>query len=73
MTNKKLHRKLFTLHSGNFTTSNVPLDFLNWNEKDQFQWLRNHKWEPFEDWNVKDIFNLIDCAVEAHEEWLKTQ
>lgn len=57
--------------SGHFLTEHIPD---NWNELsgvEQDTFLENNAWEPFEYWQVDDVFELIVSAADSTKRFLE--
>ncbi len=57
--------------SGHFLTEHIPD---NWNEMstvEQDTFLEEAAWEPFEYWDVADVWSLIDAAAYSTKQFLE--
>lgn len=62
-TNNKQVREIYILASSNFLTDKIPEDYFDMTEEDQNQFLEDHTWQPFEYWDVKDVWDEINSAA----------
>lgn len=46
----------FLLALGNFTCETPPLDIRTWDMGKADKWVAEHLWQPFEDWDVNDVW-----------------
>tara|TARA_B100000212_G_C27346771_1_gene521698 strand:+ start:339 stop:758 length:420 start_codon:yes stop_codon:yes gene_type:complete len=46
----------FLLALGNFTYETPPLDIRTWDMGKADKWVAEHLWQPFEDWDVNDVW-----------------
>ena len=52
-----------------YLTDELPADFDKLNEQEVMDFIKNHKWEPFEYWEPHGIWELIDdLAREFHNQ-----
>lgn len=54
------HTEIFARMSANFLATPLPSDWDTWNEEKLYNFLSDNHWEPFEYWNVNDVYELID-------------
>lgn len=57
LTNKK---RAMILASGNYLTRNFPDNFDTWEEDELDQFMEENSWEPFENWDVDDVYVQIE-------------
>ena len=60
--------RLFISMSAHFLTEQLPDEAIDW-DKDQIEkWADEHKWEPLEYHDPKDVIEMIEAAAwHAHE------
>jgi hypothetical protein len=61
---QKQYEKLFIRLSGHFLAVHLPDDFFTYEEEDQMQFIEDHAWQPFEDFQPEDVYDLIDNLTE---------
>ena len=61
MTDKKLtyQQRCFMWASGHYLGEEVDETFWELNDNEQFEFLQENAWEPFEDYRGKDIYQWI--------------
>ena len=57
---QKQYEKLFIRLSGHFLAVHLPDDFFTYEEEDQMKFIEDHAWQPFEDYQPEDVYDLID-------------
>ena len=60
---QKQYEKLFIRLSGHFLAVHLPDDFFTYEEEDQMQFIADHAWQPFEDYQPEDVYDLIDSLT----------
>ena len=61
MTDKKLtyQQRCFIWASGHYLSDSLEPDFFDLETQNQFEFLKENAWEPFEDYRGKDIYQYI--------------
>lgn len=59
------YKKIVILSSGYYLTEALPDDFFEMSEEDQDQFMEDNCWQPFEYWDVKEVYAVIDSASYA--------
>jgi len=54
------HTEIFARMSANFLATPLPSDWDTWEEEKLDNFLSDNHWEPFEYWDVNDVYELID-------------
>jgi hypothetical protein len=54
------HTEIFACMSAHFLANRLPNDWDTWNEEKLDQFFSDNHWEPFEYWDVNDIYEIID-------------
>tara|TARA_R100001480_G_scaffold16802_2_gene25620 strand:- start:9 stop:425 length:417 start_codon:yes stop_codon:yes gene_type:complete len=54
------HTEIFARMSANFLATPLPSDWDTWNEEKLDTFISDNHWQPFEYWDVKDVYELID-------------
>ena len=54
------YEKIFARMSGHFLAAHLPDDWHEWEEEKLEQYMLDNHWEPFEYWDVHDMYELID-------------
>ena len=68
-TDNKIVREVYSIVSGNFLTSCIPIEYFDWTEEDQDKFLEDNTWEPFEYWSLHDVWDLIDSGARETYKW----
>ena len=54
------HTEIFARMSANFLANPLPSDWDTWEEEKLENFINDNHWEPFEYWDVHDVYELID-------------
>ena len=54
------HTEIFARMSANFLATPLPSDWDTWEEEKLDNFLSDNHWQPFEYWDVNDVYGLID-------------
>ena len=54
------YEKIFARLSGHFLCQHLPDDWADWPDEKLDQFFSDNHWEPFEYWDVDDIYEIID-------------
>ena len=49
----------FQWASGFYLSTHCPDEYFSWDDEKQTKWIDDHKWEPFEYWDPKDVCEQI--------------
>lgn len=52
-------KKVFATMSGNFLTEQLPSDWADWDDDTLQQFFEDNVWQPFENWDWQDVYDLI--------------
>ena len=54
------HTEIFARMSANFLATPLPSDWDTWEEEKLDNFISDNHWQPFEYWDVNDVYELID-------------
>ena len=57
------HTEIFARMSGHLLASHLPNNWDEWNEERLDQFLSDNHWEPFEYYDVNDVYGMIDALT----------
>ena len=60
---KMTEEQIFARMSGHFLCQHLPDDWADWPEEKLDKFFEDNAWEPFEYWDVHDMYELIDCLT----------
>ena len=60
---KMTEQQIFARMSGHFLCQHLPDDWADWPEEKLDKFFEDNAWEPFEYWDVHDMYELIDCLT----------
>ena len=69
MRDEKLYRHL----SGLYLTDSIPFDWNDLSIELQNEYIAEHIWEPFENWEPKAVIELIDDAYEHIKPYIQNE
>lgn len=55
--------EILQLTSGNYLSENIPDNWMQMSDDEQSVFLEENAWEPFEYWEVDEVWSLIDAAA----------
>ena len=65
MTNQQ---RMLIRASGFYLTQHLTLELIEGDESDLTEFIGDHLWEPFENWPVEDVYELISELADSFEE-----
>jgi hypothetical protein len=57
--------------SQHFLTESLPDDWQKMSDEEVDEFIENHKWQPIEDWEVKDIWQQIGQIARSMRDYIK--
>ena len=58
--------------SGHYLTEHFPSDeFKEWGNDEIEEWIDEHRWEPFEYYSTRDIYEMIDSLAFSVRRYIK--
>ena len=65
--------RLFCSMSGNFLTEQLPDEAIDWDEDQVEKFVDEHRWEPLEYHDPKDVIEMIEGAAHNAHEFFKQE
>ena len=64
---KVSYNYLMRMASGNYLTEYLPPDWHTWNSKKADTFVKEHAWEPLENWDAEEIWQQISQMADLME------
>lgn len=56
---KLTYNQAMILASGQYLTKSLPFEWLEWDDDEQNKFVEDNAWQPFENWDAKELFREI--------------
>ena len=57
--------------SGHYLTEHFPDEYINWGTDEIEEWIEDNKWEPFQYYSTRDIWEFIDGLAYSLRRYVK--